>query len=169
MTSSRNFAAAGTIRRRSTTPAHGNHRPSHRGAGAYHQGLRAREAGEGRNITHQQKKLNEDEIVRFRSRFEIPIPESSSCGRTASFYTARPTIVPRLRLLCMSGAAFWAATCRSAWCRRADAESASRRRSNRPIQAESLAGSGRAVKFRAPWRSCACSHCCSRTRRWASM
>ncbi|MBM3833070.1 MAG: pyruvate dehydrogenase (acetyl-transferring), homodimeric type [Verrucomicrobia bacterium] len=31
------------------------------------------EAGEGRNITHQQKKLNEKELREFRSRFEIPI------------------------------------------------------------------------------------------------
>jgi pyruvate dehydrogenase E1 component len=31
------------------------------------------EAGEGKNITHQQKKLNEDELRIFRSRFEIPL------------------------------------------------------------------------------------------------
>jgi len=31
------------------------------------------EAGEGRNITHQQKKLNEKELREFRERFEIPI------------------------------------------------------------------------------------------------
>src|SRR5271169_6110929 len=42
------------------------------------------EAGEGRNITHQQKKLNEAEIARFRSRFEIPIPEEAA--HNASFY-----------------------------------------------------------------------------------
>ena len=33
------------------------------------------EAGEGKNITHQQKKLNEDELRTFRSRFGIPIPD----------------------------------------------------------------------------------------------
>jgi RNA-directed DNA polymerase len=42
------------------------------------------EAGEGRNITHQQKKLNEQEIANFRSRFEIPIPDEAA--RNASFY-----------------------------------------------------------------------------------
>jgi pyruvate dehydrogenase E1 component len=42
------------------------------------------EAGEGRNITHQQKKLNEQEIEHFRSRFEIPIPDEAA--RNASFY-----------------------------------------------------------------------------------
>ena len=33
------------------------------------------EAGEGKNITHQQKKLNEDEIRLFRTRFGIPISD----------------------------------------------------------------------------------------------
>jgi len=33
------------------------------------------EAGEGRNITHQQKKLNDDELRAFRDRFDIPIPD----------------------------------------------------------------------------------------------
>jgi pyruvate dehydrogenase E1 component len=33
------------------------------------------EAGEGRNVTHQQKKLNEKELREFRSRFEIPIKD----------------------------------------------------------------------------------------------
>jgi pyruvate dehydrogenase E1 component len=33
------------------------------------------ESGEGKNITHQQKKLNEDEVRRFRSRFGIPISD----------------------------------------------------------------------------------------------
>ena len=33
------------------------------------------EAGEGMNITHQQKKLNEDELRAFRSRFGIPISD----------------------------------------------------------------------------------------------
>jgi pyruvate dehydrogenase E1 component len=34
------------------------------------------EAGEGKNITHQQKKLNDDELRIFRSRFGIPIPDA---------------------------------------------------------------------------------------------
>ncbi|HGY55385.1 MAG TPA: pyruvate dehydrogenase (acetyl-transferring), homodimeric type [Caldithrix abyssi] len=33
------------------------------------------EAGEGKNITHQQKKLNEQELRQFRSRFGIPISD----------------------------------------------------------------------------------------------
>src|SRR3989454_2826563 len=33
------------------------------------------EAGEGRNVTHQQKKLNEKELREFRARFDIPISD----------------------------------------------------------------------------------------------
>ena len=42
------------------------------------------EAAEGRNITHQQKKLNEEELVEFRSRFGIPIPDGEV--QEAPFY-----------------------------------------------------------------------------------
>jgi pyruvate dehydrogenase E1 component len=42
------------------------------------------EAGEGRNITHQQKKLNEQELEHFRSRFEIHITDEAA--RHADFY-----------------------------------------------------------------------------------
>ncbi len=33
------------------------------------------EAGEGKNITHQQKKMNEEELKEFRTRFNIPISD----------------------------------------------------------------------------------------------
>ncbi|MCE9613414.1 MAG: pyruvate dehydrogenase (acetyl-transferring), homodimeric type [Lentisphaerae bacterium] len=33
------------------------------------------ESGEGKNITHQQKKLNESELLAFRTRFQIPISD----------------------------------------------------------------------------------------------
>ncbi|MGB7130141.1 MAG: pyruvate dehydrogenase (acetyl-transferring), homodimeric type, partial [Candidatus Sulfotelmatobacter sp.] len=42
------------------------------------------EAGEGKNITHQQKKLNEEELQLFRSRFGIPIPDEEL--HNAPFY-----------------------------------------------------------------------------------
>ncbi len=38
------------------------------------------ESGEGRNITHQQKKLNEEELRDFRSRFAIPISDEQIDG-----------------------------------------------------------------------------------------
>jgi pyruvate dehydrogenase E1 component len=42
------------------------------------------EAGEGKNITHQQKKLNEAELRSFRSRFGIPLSDEAVAG--APFY-----------------------------------------------------------------------------------
>jgi pyruvate dehydrogenase E1 component len=42
------------------------------------------ESGEGKNITHQQKKLNEDEIRNFRTRFGIPISDDDI--KTMPFY-----------------------------------------------------------------------------------
>ena len=70
--------AAGTIRRRSTPPTR---RPSStKGAPTVIlaktiKGYGLGEAGEGRNITHQQKKLNEEELREFRDRFDIPISD----------------------------------------------------------------------------------------------
>jgi len=46
------------------------------------------EAGEGRNVTHQQKKLNEKELRQFRSRFQIPISDEEVAE--APFY--RPSL-----------------------------------------------------------------------------
>ena len=39
------------------------------------------EAGEGRNITHQQKELNERELMQFRDRFDIPLSDEEVIGR----------------------------------------------------------------------------------------
>ena len=46
------------------------------------------EAGEGRNIAHQQKKLNEEELLEFRSRFGIPISDEDVAQ--APFYRPAP-------------------------------------------------------------------------------
>ena len=42
------------------------------------------EAGEGKNITHSQKKLNEDELKEFRTRFNIPVSDDDISA--APFY-----------------------------------------------------------------------------------
>jgi len=42
------------------------------------------ESGEGKNITHQQKKLNEEELAQFRTRFNIPISDEDVAD--APFY-----------------------------------------------------------------------------------
>jgi pyruvate dehydrogenase E1 component len=54
------------------------------------------EAGEGKNITHQQKKLNEEELRIFRSRFGIPIPDEQL--QDAPFYRP-PDDSPEIRYM----------------------------------------------------------------------
>jgi pyruvate dehydrogenase E1 component len=46
------------------------------------------EAGEGRNVTHQQKEMNEKELREFRNRFKIPISDEE-VGKTP-FYRPPP-------------------------------------------------------------------------------
>jgi pyruvate dehydrogenase E1 component len=46
------------------------------------------EAGEGRNISHQQKKLNEKELREFRKRFDVPISDDEIAGMP--FYRPAP-------------------------------------------------------------------------------
>jgi len=45
------------------------------------------EAGEGRNITHNQKKLNEKELLYFRDRFNVPLKDKEAI--TAPFFKPR--------------------------------------------------------------------------------
>jgi len=54
------------------------------------------EAGEGKNITHQQKKLNEEELREFRTRFGIPISDEDIAS--TPFYRP-PDNSPMLRYL----------------------------------------------------------------------
>jgi pyruvate dehydrogenase E1 component len=54
------------------------------------------EAGEGRNITHQQKKLNEDELRELRTRFGIPISDEEIAE--APFYRP-PDDSPEMKYL----------------------------------------------------------------------
>ena len=67
------------------------------------------EAGEGKNITHQQKKLNDEELRIFRSRFGIPIPDEEL--HDAPFYRP-PDDSPEIRYM-QDRRSHWAATCRS--------------------------------------------------------
>jgi pyruvate dehydrogenase E1 component len=54
------------------------------------------EGGEGRNVTHNQKKLNEDELREFRSRFGIPISDERVAE--APFYKP-PADSPEMKYL----------------------------------------------------------------------
>ena len=49
------------------------------------------EAGEGRNVTHQQKKLNQEELLQFRDRFDIPLSDEEVIG--APLYRPAPESV----------------------------------------------------------------------------
>ena len=55
------------------------------------------EAGEGKNISHQQKKMNEKELREFRERFEIPI--SDDVIAETPFYRPAPDSVETKYLL----------------------------------------------------------------------
>ena len=54
------------------------------------------EGGEGKNVTHQQKKLNEDELREFRTRFGIPISDEEVAR--APFYRP-PEDSPEMKYL----------------------------------------------------------------------
>jgi len=49
------------------------------------------EAGEGKNVTHQQKKLNEEELREFRSRFGIPLNDED-CAEVPFYRPAEDSI-----------------------------------------------------------------------------
>nr|WP_217915971.1 pyruvate dehydrogenase (acetyl-transferring), homodimeric type [Miltoncostaea marina] len=53
-------------------------------------------AGEGQNITHQQKKMNEQALIAFRDRFGVPLTDEQA--RDAAFYKP-PEDSPEMRLL----------------------------------------------------------------------
>ena len=103
-------AAAATIPRRSTRPTR---RPSStEGAPTVIlaktiKGYGLGEAGEGRNITHQQKKLNEEELREFRNRFGIPITDEDVAE--APLLPARRG-QPRDAVPARAARASWAAT-----------------------------------------------------------
>jgi len=53
-------------------------------------------AGEGQNITHQQKKMNEEALIAFRDRFGVPLTDEQARG--AVFYRP-PDSSPEMRYL----------------------------------------------------------------------
>ena len=117
------------------------------------------EAGEGKNITHQQKKMNEDELRAFRTRFGIPISDAE-ISKTPFYRPTEDSIEIKLHARAAQGA------------RRLRAE---------PQDPQRAAGAGRAravrgVLHRAPrdarrrrrWCSCGCCRSCCATRSSAS-
>ncbi len=100
------------------------------------------ESGEGRNITHQQKKINDEELMRFRSRFGIPIPDEQL--HDAPFYCPPPDS-PEMSVPAARGGRSWAAIFPSARC-----APRSWRRSMRNCSRSSTKGP-KAARFRPRW------------------
>ena len=48
------------------------------------------DAGEGRNITHNQKKLNDDQLLHYRDRFKVELNDNDA--KQASFYQFKKRI-----------------------------------------------------------------------------
>ena len=61
------------------------------------------EAGEGKNITHQQKKMNEDELRAFRTRFGIPISDAE-ISKTPFYRPAEDSVEIKLHARAPRGA-----------------------------------------------------------------
>ena len=112
------------------------------------------EAGEGRNVTHQQKKLNEDEMLYFRraSRFRFPRRPSTTRRSTGRPKTARKCAT------CTSGAKLLGGSLPA----RIGSEDRRLKR-RRWICSPNRWLVRRAAKSPPPWPSSACSRCCSRT------
>ena len=115
------------------------------------------EAGEGKNITHQQKKLNEDELKAFRTRFGIPIGDEEV--REGAVLPARRTTAPRSPTS-PSGASSSAASCPPA-----PSRSNPSRPTPSPSSSTNSTPAAKAARPRRRWRSCACWPSCCATRR----
>jgi pyruvate dehydrogenase E1 component len=116
------------------------------------------EAGEGKNITHQQKKLNEEELRAFRDRFGIPISDDED--RRAPVL---PPADDSAEMKYLQRAPQGARRLRAARKRRV--EPLARPALDR-LRGVLKGTEGR--KARRRWRSCGCCRSCCATRRSAS-
>jgi pyruvate dehydrogenase E1 component len=66
-------------------------------------------AGQGRMTTHSQKKLDDDDLIEFRNRFNLPLTDAQATG--LSFFKPADDS-PEMRYL-HERRARWAATCRA--------------------------------------------------------
>ena len=116
------------------------------------------EAGEGKNITHQQKKMNEEELRAFRTRFGIPVSDAEI--HEAPFY--RPPEEASKSSTCASSARSSADTCPPARSAR------SRSPRCRPSCSRNSTKAPKAARRRPRWCSCGCCRSSSGTSRSAS-
>ena len=105
------------------------------------------EAGEGMNITHQQKKMDVAALKQFRDRFNIPIPDEE-IAEVPFFRPAEDSIEIRIS---RSAARRWAASCPSAGAGQA------RWKSRRWPRSTPCSRAARITNFRPRWPLCASS------------
>jgi pyruvate dehydrogenase E1 component len=74
-----------------------SHGPADRDPGQDHEGLRHGHTGQGRMTTHQQKKLDAEELLDFRDRFAAAADRRP--GREAWSSSSRPRAAPEMRYL----------------------------------------------------------------------
>ena len=108
--------------------------------------------GQGRMTTHQQKKLDVDDLKTFRDRFRLPLSDAES---SSSSSTSRPTTAPKCST-CTPAAPRSAAICRASP-RRVARRSPCRRSQG---WAQFALECGRQGDVARRWRSCACSAAC---------
>ena len=92
------------------------------------------EAGEGMNITHQQKKMDLTELKAFRDRFKIPVPDDQ-IDEVPLYRPADDSV--EMQYLREQPRARWAAACRSAAANRSSSRCRRWRRSTRSSRAPS--------------------------------
>ena len=109
------------------------------------------EAGEGKNVTHQQKKLNEDELRLFRTRFDVPLTDND-CIEVPFYRPAEDST--EIKYLKSRREALGGYT---------PARKVRARKSRRPPttnSSRSLPTAVKAARFRRRWRSSACCAKC---------
>ena len=74
-------------------------------------------AGQGKMTTHQQKKLGSADLLEFRDRFKLPIPDPD-CEALGCYRPAAQS--PQIRHLLHRRSSLWAASCRAAAFRQVD-------------------------------------------------
>ncbi len=114
------------------------------------------EAGEGQNITHQQKKMNEEALRVFRDRFELDISDEEV--EQVAFYRP-PDDSPEIRL--PAGAPRGARRLPAAAAQRSTSRCRCRRSRRSPRSSRAPAS----ARSRPRWRSSASSRRCCATRR----
>ena len=116
------------------------------------------EAGEGKNITHQQKKMNEEELRAFRTRFGIPISDAE-VGKTPFYRPAEDSIEIKYMREKRKALGGYVPT------RKVRAEAL---KPAAPSCSRSSTRAPTAARRRRRWCSCGCCRSCCATRRSAS-